>query len=107
MIPSGPTVTAGGMQAKIKEVDYTLMKDGRTTFCQLTMENGFTVWGKSSCVCIENYNRALGEKFAYEDAFEQLWKLEGYLLSENVYQSSKGFASVVKAAVPYYQEPTI
>lgn len=50
------------------------------TVCVLVMKNGFTIIGKSAPADPENYNRELGEKFAYEDAVRQLWPLEGYRL---------------------------
>ena len=73
------------MLSRVKKVTYTLMSDRRTTFCCLEMVNGYSVWGKSACVDVANYNQALGEKYAYEDAVRQLWPLEGYLLAEHLY----------------------
>lgn len=81
-------ITIGDILAKITNVTYTLLADGRTTICQLTLQNGYTVLGKSACVCVENYNRALGEKYAYEDAVDNVWPLEGYLLAEKLYQEN-------------------
>ena len=75
-------VTKEALLAKIAAVDYVVMPDGRTTVCQLTMQNGFTVRGESSCVSVENFNKELGEKYAYEKAFDAAWAFEGYLLTE-------------------------
>ena len=75
-------VTKEALLAKIAAVDYVVMPDGRTTICQLTMQNGFTVRGESSCVSAENFNKELGEKYAYEKAFDAAWAFEGYLLAE-------------------------
>lgn len=80
-------VTLESMLGKVKSVTYTLLPDNRTTICQLTMENNYTVNGHSACVDIANYNKELGEKYAYEDAVKQLWPLEGYLLAENIWKS--------------------
>lgn len=52
--------------------------------CVITMENGFTVIGKSAPASPENFNAELGKKFAYEDAVRQLWPLEGYALREQL-----------------------
>lgn len=82
-------VSLSDMLGKINRADYVVMPDGRTTICQLTMENGYTVRGDSACVSIENFNKALGEKYAYEKAVDNLWQLEGYLLAEELYQRSK------------------
>jgi hypothetical protein len=83
------TVTLQGLRDKIKGATYTLMPNGRTTICQLTLENGFTVEGQSACVHKSIYNRALGEKYAYDDALENCWKFEGYLLAERLYQEAQ------------------
>lgn len=83
------TVTLNDILDKVKHVSYTLLPNGRTTVCQLTLENGFTVEGQSACVDKANYNKALGEKYAYEDAINNVWKFEGYLLAEEMYQRSK------------------
>lgn len=53
---------------------------GLLTLCFLVMANGFTVVGKSACASPENYDKVKGETFAYEDAIDQLWALEGYQL---------------------------
>ena len=72
------------IEVKIKDLDYIIMKDGRTTICTIEMANGFTVNGQSACVSKENFNEAIGRKYAYEDAFNKLWPLEGYLLAERL-----------------------
>jgi hypothetical protein len=51
------------------------------------MQNGFTILGQSSCVDPKEFNIALGEKYAYEDAIDKSWQLEGYLLAERRYQA--------------------
>lgn len=79
---SAPKVTVGDILALITDTTYTLLPDGRTTICQLTLKNGHTVIGKSACVYVENYNQALGEKYSFEDAVNNVWPLEGYLLQQ-------------------------
>jgi len=78
------TVTLQGIMDKVKGATYTLLPDGRTTVCQLTMENGFTINGESACVDAANYNQFLGEKYAYEAAISRVWPFEGYLLAEKL-----------------------
>lgn len=78
------TVTLSRIQSRVVGAEYVVMPDGRTTICQLTLVNGFTVRGESSCVDIKNFNKALGEKYAYENAIEKCWQLEGYLLAEEM-----------------------
>lgn len=56
------------------------------TFCVLVLHNGHKIAGQSACVSAKNYDAALGRKYAREDAIRQMWPLEGYLLSENLYR---------------------
>ena len=83
------TVTLNAMQDRIKKVSYHLMPGTTTTFCQVDMINGYTVWGMSACVDPSKYNQSLGEKYSYEDAMNKLWPLEGYLLAEEIYAKEK------------------
>lgn len=91
MIMTTPTkVTREHLGMRIAAADYVVMPDGRTTVCQLTMQNGFTVRGESSCVSVENFNKELGEKYAYEKAFDAAWAFEGYLLAELRHREARG-----------------
>ena len=76
------SVTLNGMLEKVVKTVYTVLPDTTTTVCQLFMQNGYVVLGTSGCVDPKNFNRATGEKFAYEKAIDALWPLEGYLLAE-------------------------
>lgn len=83
-------VTREHLGMRIAAADYVVTPDGRTTVCQLTMQNGFTVRGESSCVSVENFNKELGEKYAYEKAFDAAWAFEGYLLAELRHREARG-----------------
>ena len=52
------------------------------TLHAIVMRNGFVVVGKSAPASPENFNEALGAKFAKEDAMRQLWPLMGYALRD-------------------------
>lgn len=58
---------------------------GLLSICILVTKNGFTVIGKSAPASPENFNKALGEKLAREDAIRQLWPLMGYALKDRMY----------------------
>jgi hypothetical protein len=83
------TVTLQYIQSRVKKTTYTVLPDTTTTVCQLHMENGYVIMGTSACVDQAKYNQALGEKYAYEDAINKAWPLEGYLLAEEIYQRGK------------------
>ena len=72
-------ITRDSIDAKIQSSTFIVMPDGRTTVCQIILENGFSVIGTSSCVEQEDFNIIIGRDIAYKDAFEKIWELEGYL----------------------------
>ena len=77
-------LTKEGIQAKIKNVAYHII-GAKTTICVITLENGFEIMGESSCVDPKNFDKAIGERVSYENAFEKIWPLEGYLLQEKLF----------------------
>lgn len=50
------------------------------------LKNGFTILGRAACVDPNNFVLAVGRKYAREDAANQLWRLEGYLLQEKLFK---------------------
>jgi len=54
------------------------------TICILVMQNGFVVIGKSAPASPENFDTAVGQKFAREDAVRQLWPLMGFALRDRL-----------------------
>lgn len=85
------SLTMSDIVEKIKRVDYVVMPNSTTTVCQLTLENGFTVIGTSSCVDPRKFNKATGEHYAYENAVEKIWQLEGYLLKQRRHEGKATF----------------
>jgi hypothetical protein len=81
-----PRVTIDSMTARIADVTYTRLPGGTMTICQITIDNGFVVIGESACVNPENYNQTIGEQIAYNNAYNKLWPLFGFLLAETLYQ---------------------
>lgn len=68
------------------ENDSDLAPLALLTFCVLVLKNGFTVTGKSACASPENFDANIGRKVAFDDAFNQIWPLEGYLLKQALHQ---------------------
>ena len=85
VIPNRVTVT--DLQAKVKSSTYTRLPDSTTTVCQITLENGYTLVGTSACVDPASFNQAMGEQIAYDNALQQLWALEGYLLKQRRFEA--------------------
>jgi len=53
---------------------------GLLTICVLVLKNGFTVTGESACASPENFDEALGQKIARQNAVQKIWPLMGYEL---------------------------
>jgi hypothetical protein len=83
-----PRVTEDSIKARIAGVEH--IRHEHLTICIITMQNDFFVVGISAPASKQNYDREVGERYAYENAFKQLWQLEGYLLRELIHN---GFIS--------------
>ena len=46
--------------------------------------NGFEIVGVSACVDPKNFDEEKGRYWARKEAFEQIWKLEGYALAKEL-----------------------
>jgi hypothetical protein len=85
---NAPRVTLDIINNLIVGATYTKLPSGRTLICELTLVNGYTVRGESSCVSIENFDQEIGERISFDDARDKIWQLEGYLLKETLYRES-------------------
>jgi hypothetical protein len=81
MTQSAPSVTEDRINEVIASVDYFKLTD-TLTVCVLKLVNGFSVTGESACVSPENFNEQTGRDYAFANAREKIWALEGYLLKQ-------------------------
>lgn len=99
MNATAPRVSLSDLKAKIKQVYYVtgdmalahdpIEPDDKQTLsiftvCFMVMKNGFVMLGQSAPASAANYNKGMGELFAYEDAMRKLWPLAGYALRERL-----------------------
>lgn len=83
----GERVTQAMIDARIVDRNfYRLDPDETLLICVITLDNGFTVTGESACVDPENFDRQIGEKIAFDKAYDKLWPLFGFLLAEARYR---------------------
>lgn len=71
------------IESKIESVEYvtTTVFGKKFMHCYIKMKSGFVQVGKPSvCVDDANFNLDDGKSISYENSFEELWKLEGYLM---------------------------
>ena len=83
---NAPRITTDRIDSVIVSETFTKLPSGRTLICELTLVNGYTVRGESSCVSIENFDLELGKKISREDARQKIWQLEGYLLKQELFR---------------------
>lgn len=90
-VATHPRVSLDDIKASIAAIHYcsgTAMTgdddDKVLTIYLLKMKNGFIVIGKAAPASPENFNRNVGEGFAYEDAVRQLWPLMGFALRDRL-----------------------
>ena len=79
-----PRVTAQDVDDAVQRETYTLLPDGITTVCQLTLQNGFSVSGESACASPANFNAEIGQRLSYAQAKSKIWSYLGYLLKEKL-----------------------
>jgi len=65
-------------------VQYHVFPRSNTTVCLLTLKNGFTITGESSCADPTNFDEEIGREVAFKDARNKLWPLLGFLLKDRL-----------------------
>lgn len=81
------TVTMEHLESLVEQVEYLRSTIAPTlTICVILLRNGFSLRGESACADPRAYDRALGEKYAYQDAIRKGWALEGYLLRQRLHE---------------------
>lgn len=82
---NAPRLTPSHIDSAIKDIYYHVVPNTTTTICALTLMNGFVVVGHSAAASKENFDEAIGKKIARENAREQIWQLEEYLLKQRLF----------------------
>jgi hypothetical protein len=75
--PVAQKITESELKALITKAEYTHLAGTTKTFCHIFVGD-FSVTGESACLNPADFDEVLGRQYAYKDAFDQLWKLEGY-----------------------------
>lgn len=60
----------------------------RFTVCMIILKNGFIVTGTSAPASGANFDANIGERLAYQDAFNKLWPLFGFELKQRLYKEN-------------------
>lgn len=88
---NAPRLNPAHIDALIVREDYHVFPGTVLTVCALTLKNGFMVVGKSAPASAANFDAELGRKIARDDARNQIWALEGYLLRTHLAGQHAGF----------------
>lgn len=86
---NAPRLTPDLIDEAIIDEAYHVFPGTTFTVCLLTLKNGFNVSGTSAAASLENFDEEIGRKIARENARNDIWPLEGYLLKENLFNSDE------------------
>lgn len=70
----------------IASVFYGVLPSKKTTICEIILKNGFSIVGTSACVDVRNFNEQLGQKLAFNDAYQKVEEFEAYLRQQALYE---------------------
>jgi hypothetical protein len=85
---NAPRLTPTFIDATIHSEYYHVIPGTTVTVCALTLQNGYVVIGKSAAASADNFDEGIGRRIARDDARNQIWALEGYLLREKLSASN-------------------
>lgn len=75
------SITKEFLESEIVSVEYK-RGIGTLTHCYITVKSGFVFTGESACVDEDLFNEEIGQKIAYENAFEKMWSHYGFWLKQ-------------------------
>lgn len=81
-------LTKDEIKAQILGVEFT--DTGKITICVLTTKSGYQIVGTSGTIDTSKFDVELGNKYAFEDAFNKLWAFEAYY-KERAYRLENPF----------------
>lgn len=77
-------ITLDYLKQQIANVQYHQLDGTTITIAVITLHSGFTVTGESACVDPTSFNEEIGNKIAYDNAFDKLWQLFGFELKQKI-----------------------
>lgn len=95
-------ITKEFLEGEIIAVEYKRLSE-RLTHCTITVKNGFQFTGESACVDPTDYNEDIGNKIAYNHAFDKMWMPYGFWLRQKM--RDEGAFSNVEAVSKADDEP--
>ncbi|WP_269519503.1 Gp49 family protein [Alteromonas sp. BMJM2] len=77
----GAFISSQSIIDRIEDVDFQTIElaGQKMMYCGIRMKGGFVVTGKPSvCISPENWRDEIGQKISFENAFQEIYKLEAY-----------------------------
>ena len=74
-------ISSASIRSKIESVEFAkvVLCDHMFMYCGIKMKNGFVVTGKpATCISPENWRDEIGRKISFENAFQEIYRLEAY-----------------------------
>lgn len=69
-------ITVEEINGLINDTEY-FTKD-TMTYCRITMKCKYVFTGESACMNPADFNKEIGEKVAYQNAFNKIWSHLGF-----------------------------
>jgi hypothetical protein len=82
---NAPRLSPEKIDATIVSEAYHVFPGTTMTVCALKLRNGFVVIGESAAASPENFDAAIGQRIARDNARQKIWALEGYLLRDQLF----------------------
>ena len=83
-----PRLTPAMIDDAISYVEFYRVANTTCIVCTMVMKNGYVIVGKSAAVSMQNFSQDIGERVARDNAREQVWALEGYLLKDKLHNKT-------------------
>ena len=86
---NAPRLSPELIDSVIESESYVVLPSGKSMICELMLRNGYSVRGESSVVSKANFDVEIGKKISRENARNQIWQLEGYLLQQKLWEAKR------------------
>lgn len=81
---TAPRLTPDEIDALIISEQFHIFEGTTMTVCCLTLRNGFSVVGESTCISSSNFDEDIGRRIARRRAREKIWPLAAYAFMDSL-----------------------
>ena len=81
---TAPRLIPDDIDDMISQIQYHQFEGTNTIVCCITLTNNFNIIGSSAPVSPENFNADICKELAFQNARNQIWKFEEYLLNQKL-----------------------